>query len=240
MTLPATLQPTALPTLAPLPTPTFNSAGWQALPIIPAASNDTLRKIYALGQELGNNPHAFSKIGDCETAAQWFLGDYDLKPDQYSLGTYSDLQPVIQQFNGSFGRTSLAARIGFNAASVLNPIWADPKQCHADETPLACEYRVHRPSYAFILLGTNDVFHPTTFEANLRTIIEYSLQQGVIPILATKASNEEGDHSINITIARLAYEYNLPLWNFWLAVQPLPAAVAAGRHAPDLGSQLLR
>jgi hypothetical protein len=215
--------PSATATLAPLPSPTFDPASWETLPIIPAAS-DTLRQIYARGQQLGNNPHAFSKIGDCETAAQWFLGDYDLKPDQYSLGSYTDLQPVIQQFAGSYERTSLASRIGFNAASVLNPIWSDPKQCGAAETPLACEYRVERPSFAFILLGTNDVYHPDSFEANLRKIIEYSIQQGVIPILATKASNLEGDHSLNITIARLAYEYNLPLWNFWLAVQSLPSA----------------
>jgi hypothetical protein len=219
----AALEPTDTATLAPLPTPTFNPASWRSLPIIPPAS-DTVRQIYARGQELGNNPRAFSKIGDCETAAQWFLGDYDLKPDQYSLGPYTDLQPVIQQFAGSFNRISLASRIGFNAASVLNPIWTDTQQCRPDETPLACEYRVERPSFAFILLGTNDVYHPTTFEANLRKIIEFSIQQGVIPILATKASNLEGDHSLNITIARLAYEYKLPLWNFWLAVQPLPSA----------------
>ena len=226
----AALAPTATSTPSPLPTPTFDPASWQNLPIIPAAS-DTQRKIYARGQELGNNPYGFSKIGDCETAAPWFLGDYDLKPDQYSLGPYTNLQPVIQQFAGSFERTSLAARIGFNAASVLNPIWTDTKQCRPDETPLACEYRVERPSYAFILLGTNDVYHPATFEANLRKIIEYSIQQGVIPILATKASNLEGDHSINITIARLAYEYNLPLWNFWLAVQPLPSTGLQPDHA---------
>jgi hypothetical protein len=229
LTLAAALDPTATPTPAPLPTPTFDPASWQALPIIPAVS-DTLREIYTRGQELGNNPHAFSKIGDCETSAQWFLGDYDLKPDQYSLGPYTDLQAVIQQFSGSFERTSLAARIGFNAASVLNPIWADTKQCGSNETPLACEFQVQRPSYAFILLGTNDVYHPATFEANLRKIIDYSIQQGVIPILATKASNLEGDHSINITIARLAYEYNLPLWNFWLAVQPLPSAGLQADH----------
>ncbi len=43
-----------------------------------------------------------------------------------------------------------------------------------------------------------------------------------MPILVTKADNVEGDHNINATIARLAYEYDLPLWNYWLAVQPLP------------------
>jgi hypothetical protein len=34
----------------------------------------------------------------------------------------------------------------------------------------------------------------------------------------------EGDHRINITMARLAHEYGLPLWNYWAAVQPLPGA----------------
>ena len=41
-------------------------------------------------------------------------------------------------------------------------------------------------------------------------------------ILATKADNLEGDHSINAAIAEIAYEYDIPLWNFWAAVQPLP------------------
>jgi hypothetical protein len=216
---------TSLPTstLQPVPsiTPTFDNNSWVDFPVIPTVSQN-VKDIFTRGQALGDNPHAFSKIGDCETAAQWFLGDFDMKPDHYSLGKYTDLNAVIQQFSGSFIRSSLASRIGFNAASVLNPIWADLNQCQANETPLACEYRVERPAFAFILLGTNDVYHQASFESNLRQIIEYSIQQGVIPILATKASNLEGNHAINIIIARLAYEYDIPLWNFWLAVQPLP------------------
>jgi len=41
-------------------------------------------------------------------------------------------------------------------------------------------------------------------------------------ILATKADNAEGDHSLNYTTAKLAYEFDLPLWNFWRAAQDLP------------------
>ena len=219
--IPDIATPTFTVVVYPSATPTFDNQSWRVMPIIPGVSQ-TIKEIFAHGQELGNNPQAFTKIGDCETAAQWFLGDYDLKPDQYSLGSYSYLQAVIQQFSGSFNRISQAARIGFNAASVLNPIWADPKQCHSDENPLECEYRIVHPAFAFILLGTNDVYHVDSFESNLKKIIEFSIQQGVIPILATKASNLEGEHSINITITRLAYEYDIPLWNFWLAVQPLP------------------
>ena len=52
-------------------------------------------------------------------------------------------------------------------------------------------------------------------------MIEFTLSQGITPVLATKADNLEGDHQINEIIAQLAWEYDLPLWNFWAAVQPL-------------------
>jgi hypothetical protein len=56
----------------------------------------------------------------------------------------------------------------------------------------------------------------------MRKIIEYSIQQSVLPVLGTKADNVEKNQAVNITIARLANEYDLPLWNFWAAVQDLP------------------
>lgn len=192
------------------------------MPVAPSEVSNQTRAIYQHGQELGNNPNAFSKIGDCDSTPTWFLGDFDLGPRYYSLGTYDYLLPVINAFQGSFGRTSIAVQRGFNTASVLTTLWSDPKQCGKNETPLACEVRLQRPSFAFITLGTNDIYRQDKFEDEMRQILDYLIEQGVIPILATKADNLEGDHAINATIARLAYEYNLPLWNFWLAVQPLP------------------
>ena len=56
----------------------------------------------------------------------------------------------------------------------------------------------------------------------MRQIVEYSISQGVIPILGTKADNIEGNNSINAEIAEIANEYDIPLWNFWAAVHPLP------------------
>jgi hypothetical protein len=53
--------------------------------------------------------------------------------------------------------------------------------------------------------------------------VDTVIEHGAVPVLATKADNLEGDHEINRAIANLAYEYELPLWNFWLAVQPIPA-----------------
>lgn len=207
---------------APIPTASATPIPWQELGVIPTVS-DTARAIYQRGLEMGNNPHAFSKIGDCESTPTWFLGDFDRHPPRYRLGEYANLQEAIDYFAGSFIRTSAAAGRGWNAASVLTPLWADPAQCHPGETPLDCELRLHRPSLAFVMLGTNDHWHRDAFEDSLRRILERLIEQGVVPILATKASNLEGDGSLNATIARLALDYDLPLWNFWLAVQDLPA-----------------
>jgi hypothetical protein len=212
---------TETPAAPPEPTPTLGPDGWKSLPVVPVVG-ETPRLIYQRGLELGNNPHAFSKVGDCGSTPAWFLGDFDRGPKYYRLGLHQDLEAVILEFQDSFDRTSLAAKAGFNASSVFTSLWANRSQCEANETPLACEYRVHRPIMAFIMLGTNDVFHQESFEPQMRSIIEFSIENGVIPILSTKADNEEGDGSINAAIARLALEYDIPIWNYWLAVQSLP------------------
>jgi len=211
---------TSVPTATNTPDTRMQADEWQYWPVIPTVSA-RVHEIYRLGQSLGNNAGSFIKIGDCESTPTWFLGDFD-KKDYKLANDFQYLQPVIDQFQGSFGRTSLAAKSGFNAASVLSPFWADPKQCEKMETPLDCEIRIMNPSFALITLGTNDVWHEEKFEENLVAIVEHLIEKGVVPVLATKADNLEGDHAINLIIANVAYKYDLPLWNFWLAVQDLP------------------
>jgi hypothetical protein len=221
-----------LPTPTPSPTPTRAASltpdprlppeRWQEWPVVPERVSPRTLEIYRRGLELGNNPQAFSKIGDGGASTVWFLTHYDLGPAYYNLGAYSDLQQVIEYFAGSFGRTSLAAGRGYNTTIILDPEYADAQQCDAGESPLDCELRRQRPAFAFFSLGTNQVWYPEIFETELRIIVERLLERGVVPILSTKADNREGDHRINQIITSLAYEYDLPLWNFWLAVQPLP------------------
>lgn len=194
---------------------------WKSWPVIPTLSPKAL-SIYQRGVLMGNNPRAFSKVGDGEISATWFLSDFDLGPDYYDLGTNTNLQATILHFEGSFGRASQAARRGFNAQRILDSTLTDLGFCQVDETPLHCEIRLHRPSFALISVGTNQVWQADQFESGLRTIIEKLIAQGVVPILSTKADNLEGDDRINLIVARLSSEYDLPLWNFWLAVQPLP------------------
>lgn len=192
------------------------------MPVIPTLSPRALEILQA-GIARGNNPRVFSKIGDCESQTDWFLDHYDLGPDHYSLGPFAgELQPVLDYYQGSFDRAPLAARQGFTAASLMSPIWANREVCNKNEAPLACEIRVNRPLVALILLGTNDAVNPPTFEKHMRRAIEYAISQDVLPIIGTKADNIEGDHELNATMARLAQEYEIPLWNYWRAVQDLP------------------
>ena len=171
---------------------------------------------------MGNHPNAFSKIGDGEISTDWFFSAFDLGERYYDLGPYQELHPVIDHFSGSFGRNGMAARRGFNTDKILDPAMSDPAACTSDESPLACELRLHRPSFAILSLGTNQVWRPEEFEAGMRQILDILLSQNVVPILSTKGDNLEGDHRLNRTIACLAQEYGFPLWNFWSAIQPLP------------------
>lgn len=196
-------------------------AAWQTRPVIPGATGRA-REIYHRGLGMGNNPRAFSRVGDCQSVPQFFLGTFD-QPGTYDLGPYANLQALIDHFSGSFGRRNVTVNNGFNVASVLSPIWSDPKQCNPDETPLQCEYRLHKPSFAIVAMETGLAgLRAQDYENYLRQILNFLIEHGTVPILMTKADNIEGRHRINEATVRVADEYGLPLWNFWLAAQALP------------------
>jgi len=214
--------PTVTNTNIPSQTPTLAPDAWQSMPVVPAVG-DRARRIYGNGLAQKNDPHAFSILGDCLSLPYNLFGEMGKGPNHYQLGEYAYLQPAIEWFTDSFKRRSVTLVNGFNTAAVLSPLRADPIQCEKSESPMACEFRIHRPSYALISLGTDDnTIAPETYEARMREILEYAISKGIVPILATKADNREGNHAFNRIVANLAYEYGLPMWNFWAAVQPLP------------------
>lgn len=223
--VPATVTAQSVSTGIPIPTSTpetiIDANDWKNWPVIPTLSA-TMLEVYARGQAMKRDPRVVSIVGDCESSSDWFLKDFAKDERFYNLGPYESLQETIDYFNPSLGYASYAALRGATATTVLTPLWADPKACNNGETPLGCEYRVHNPAFAIIALGTNDIHKEEQFEPKMHEIIEYTMAQGIVPILVTKADNLEGDESINLTIAKLAAQYHLPVWNFWAAVQPLP------------------
>jgi hypothetical protein len=204
----------------PSPRPTLSPDAWMEMPAIPDVS-DTVRDIYERGQEMGNDPQVFSKVGDCQNVTSRFLGVFD-HPDEFTLGAeYDYLQATIDYFSGSYSRDSLAVNGGNQPATVLTPLHADKNFCEPGESPFVCEIRVNNPSFVLISLEAWGNRPIEIYEGYLRQIIDHAIEEGVVPILATKADNLEGDHSVNRTIAKLAYEYDIPLWNFWKATQAL-------------------
>jgi hypothetical protein len=209
--------PTLTPTLDMRPLP----EDWRSWPIVPDLP-DHLVDLYWRGIDGGNDPTHFSKVGDCQLIPVAFFGIYDI-PGGYSLGEqYSYLQETIDQFAGSFSREGYSLKGGMNFPAIFSPLRADPTACLPGETPLECELRIWKPAFIFISIENRYAGRTVEgYEEYLRRAVELAMDHGTVPFLATKADNWEGDHSYNYAIARVAYDYDLPLWNFWLAVQPL-------------------
>lgn len=219
-TLTISIEPTALFTATPdtrmLP------EDWQDWPIIPEVTNKA-REIYKQGSEKGVSPKAFSKIGDCQNIKESFMGIYDL--DRYYLASeQSGWQKTIDNYHGFYNRDGKAIEQGLNVAAALSPLQADSEECLGGESPLACELRVAKPSLTFVSFERwwPDVTPPEQYEKYLRVVLDTIMENGTVPILVTKADNVEGNHELNLIVAKLAYEYDLPLYNWWKAAQPLP------------------
>ena len=221
---PQTIQaPTLIPDPTAEPDNRLPPERWREWPIVPSVTSRAI-EIYRTGQAMNLDPHAFSKVGDCQSVKAAFMGYFDI-PERYSLGNdYAFLQETIDNFSGHFNTDGQAVRGGFNAAAVLSPLWADPHACLPGENPLECEMRITKPLIVIVSLEVWwDGRTPEQYATLMRRILDTIIAHGSVPILATKADNVEGDNSLNFTTAKLAHEYDLPLWNFWAAVQPLPA-----------------
>lgn len=216
----------------------------------------TARQIFLDGRAKGNSAHTFTRVGDSITASPYFLTQFGT--GAYELGEYNYLGGAINFFSGPngrgvnpFGSASVAARNGWSTESVLDPALADRSVCRAGETPLECEYRVVKPAVALIMLGTNDSGGlPTAqYTANLNRIVQISIDMGVIPVLSTlppkhyDARTDGRVAEFNQVIIATARAYDIPLWNYYGVMDPLPTDGLAsdGVHPsiPPSGSSVI-
>jgi len=187
----------------------------------------TARNIHQRGTQRGNLPNSFIKIGESNIAGTVYMCSFAWR--EYNLGDYDYLQPIVDMFNqtSSFCRDNQTAQNGFNTASVLDPIWTTSPDCSPNESPLACEIRLNRPSYAIIYIGIGDmaVLSVNQYRQNLRRILQILSDNGVIPILTTfpmaDSFGAELPPAFNTVIRETARQRNLPLidlraatWNY--------------------------
>lgn len=188
--------------------------------------------IYRNGQALGNRPNVFAKVGDSITVSNHML--HPIGEGHYELDEFDYLQPVVDYFStetvrqgNAFTNASVAAGVGWNAAAVLLPPFADPHQCLPDEAPLVCEYRLIRPAFALIMFGTNDVGYvpAVDYQRNLERIVQISTEMGVVPVLSTippRVGYEEGVMRFNQIVREVARTNEIPLWDYYYAMAAYP------------------
>jgi len=222
----ATATATATPTPSSTPTATpvlvlVNGMPVDEIVVMSPEVRQQIRETFALGQELGRDPNVFSKVGDSVALTPHYLTLFDR--GQYTLGEYEYLQPAIDHYAGSFERYGVATRIGLHAWSLFDPLWADKDWCLPNEDMVACEIRLNNPSVLLIRLGSNDAGAEAAFDDNMRALVEYALENGIVPILGTKADRFEGiDDRNNRIIRDIAADYHLPLWDFDLVAGTIP------------------
>jgi hypothetical protein len=210
---------TFTPSTTPLPASLgFDPADWENWPVLPIVP-ERARQIYQTGQALGNDPHAFSVFGDCQSEPDVFLGLYDTDP-QLVAKFPTNLQETVAWFAGSFNRPSPTVKGGTTAGALMYTLWHENKYtCTSYETPIQCELRLHKPAFVIIRVGTH---YESRNQDYMRKVLDQVIAAGVVPILATKADDSELDKHVNAEYAQLAVEYALPFWNFWAAVGELP------------------
>lgn len=218
---PARTSASTSPAAAPLPA-AINAVPLSSFMVISEATRQNIRYIFAQGQAFGRNPRAFSKLGDSTIEPPHFLSRFDEAPGTYQLGQFVYLADVIAHYQGAFGHSSVAVRRGMHAWSAFDPAWSNPSVCLNGEGPLACELRSFNPSVIFIRLGSNDVGVPEMFERSIRRILTYCLEQGVIPIVGTKADRHEGSNINNEILRQVAADFAVPLWDFDLLAETIP------------------
>ena len=218
----ATVTAAATATIAPSPTaePSLNGIPLSQIVLMDEATVVHMQEVYALGQTLGRNPNSFSKLGDSIIANGDFLTRFDV-PGSYTLGPYEYLQPAIDNFPGSWDRYGVGIKIGLRAWGVFDPQWADKEWCEPNETMIDCEIRYNNPSIMIIHLGSND--QDPSFDQYYRDVVQYTLDQGIIPLLLTKADRFEGEDNFNNNAIReTAVSLQVPVVDFDLLAGTLP------------------
>ena len=225
---PATRAPTPTTlTPAPGPTPdlpplyTVNRLPIETFVVMPDPVRQHVREIYATGQAVGRNPRAFSRLGDSTILWPRLLAVFDTQ--KYKLGGYAYLQPSVDFFAGSFSRDGVATRKALHSWSAFDPMWADKSACRPNEAPLPCEFRLNNPSIVLIRLGVNDSGSAKMFDEDLRKIITYCVESGVIPVIGTKPDRFlDQDNVFNDRMRKIAAEFNVPLWDYDLVAETVP------------------
>ena len=194
------------------------------VPVIDAAMAARLSTVIQRGAALGNQANVFTRAGDSITFSNNFLVPLGMPTAGVDLAGDGSLNDTLAYFrSGQVGTTnafthpSAAAVSGYKSADVLGL--------------LPSELAVSKPAFVLIMIGTNDIAAGVTldtFRQNLTRIVQTALNAGVVPVLSTipdskfSAELERLQPSYNQVIEDVSEALQVPLWNYWRALQRLP------------------
>ena len=204
----------------------YESIDVSAAPVLPEDMGRAI-DLFTGATAAGRDPEILSKVGDCNTAGWVFLHPFG--EERYMLGNFTELQALIEYYAEAFALRTYAAHNGLNVGAVLDPTWAEPSVCQPGESPLDCEYRLHNPSLAVIMFGTNDllVLNALQFDYFLRRVVQKTIDANVVPLLSTfpeYIAYPERTKTFNQIVLQVATDYDVPVMNLWRALQDLPNA----------------
>jgi peptidoglycan/LPS O-acetylase OafA/YrhL/lysophospholipase L1-like esterase len=210
---------------------------------ITAALAMHLQQIAGVAQQ----PQVFAKVGDSITVSPSFLSCFD--GGTVDLGAHGALAPTLAYYmagdaagSSPYARVSLAAKGGTTAQDALT----------GSPSPLDQELTAVTPRIAIVLFGTNEArtgWSVDDFGTQLWTLIDRTLERGVIPVMSTLPPNTgypEADAQIptfNRIVRAIAQGRGVPLVDLHDALEPLPGRGISddGLHpsvAPDGGCVL--
>jgi hypothetical protein len=213
-----------------------------AVPLLYNMDSEQVQAIFQRGQELGNHPDVFIKIGDSNTANGDFFRPFGLSRRYCDYGAYQYLQETVNYFatpprtgsSNSFESPNFTVVKGLTGAALLDSFWATDPTCEANESLLACEQRIVKPAFSVMMIGLMDLeyYDVASFELYLDQVIAESVAAGVIPIQTTFTvlpdyiSPElplwEKSLDYNLAILEVAERYGTPVIHLWRALQTLP------------------
>jgi hypothetical protein len=227
------------------PPPPFDVTVYSELP-----SGGTMTNVInnTFGGWAGNttNKPIFSVAGDQSVLDQFLVGFND--PLNYNLGNNTDLDPLIQTYNGLgvFTAPRYAAGNGWTVETMFNPAASSP-DC-GGVAPFQCQLNNSNPSVIIIGFSPSNATSVSkdVFQANLQTAVSTSIANGTIPVLVTLPDDGSVDPALladyNQVIATIADNSQVPLWNLYNTMDPLAQSdvYAVGNGNPyDLSDSAL-
>jgi hypothetical protein len=219
------------------------------VPRIDQGLKDRLRAVFLAGLDAGRRPGVFAKVGDSHTDSRYFLEAVGC--GYVDFGPFGDLAPTVDYFRqvevpvgkarprcglgNSFTRRGVSVKVGWTAAHALAPMRPELPECPApDNNGLKCELKSLSPSVALIMFGTNETTggDAERYYQALSEVTRQALDLKVIPVLSTipprvdKAVMAERVRRFNEIVVQVGAEQQVPVWNYWLALQTPDAANA--------------